>query len=450
MSAPSTTLATRTVSGALWSGVSRFGQQGLTLVSTSLLAHLLPPAAYGLVGMATIATGFVSLFTELGMTSAIIRRPEVCDEFLSSIFWVNLLLGACAWGLLVAVAHLIGAFYHESQLTPILRMMALGFILSGAASVHYAVLTRRLEFRRLATVELISCVVSSSVAVTFALLGFGVWSLVYASLSNAATRLSLVWLVCEWRPQLVFRWSSVRSIASYSLNLSGFGIFNYFSRNADNLIVGRYLGAAQLGYYQLAYNLMIYPVQSVTSVLRVLFPAFSNLQNDNVRFRAAYLRVVQIVAVVCFPLMVGLLLTADTVVPVMLGIKWMPAVPILMVLCPIGLIQSVGTLVGHIYTAKGRADWMMYWGIVFGCLTICGFLIGVRWGALGVAVSYAVVNLLLVYPDVAIPFRLIKLAPFEYWQVLRAPVGYCMVMAVGVWRSGWFLCGSASLIRWRP
>ena len=199
----------------------------------------------------------------------------------------------------------------------------------------------------------------------------------YSSLANSATRLCLVWLVCKWRPRLVFRWSDIRSIASYSLNLSGFGIFNYFSRNADNLIVGRYLGAAQLGCYQLAYNLMIYPVQSVTSVLgRVLFPAFSNVQHDNARFRAAYLRVVQIVAVLCFPLMMGLLITADTVVPIVLGRQWTPAVPILMVLCPIGLMQSVGTLVGHIYTAKGRTDWMMYWGIVFGSLTVGGFSLG--------------------------------------------------------------------------
>src|ERR1017187_2122336 len=320
MNTPPISLTSKTVSGALWSAVSRFGQQGLTLVSTAVLAHLLPPRAYGLVGMATIATGFISLFTELGMTSAIIRRPEICDRFLSSIFWINLLLGTCAWGLLAAVAHLVAIFYHEPQLTLVLQVMAGGFVLSGAAAVPYAVLSRRLEFRRLATVELISCAISSATAITLALRGFGFWSLVYSSLANAAMRLCLVWLVCKWRPRPVFCWDDVRSIASYSLNLSGFGIFNYFSRNADNLIVGRYLGAAQLGYYQLAYNLMIYPVQSVTSVLgRVLFPAFSTLQQDDARFRAAYLRVVQIVALFCFPLMMGLLIPADALVTVVLG-----------------------------------------------------------------------------------------------------------------------------------
>ncbi len=151
----------------------------------------------------------------------------------------------------------------------------------------------------------------------------------------------------------------------FSLNLSGFGIVNYASRNADNLIIGRVLGSIQLGYYQMAYNLMLAPIQNISSVIsQVAYPAFSRIQDDNERFRSAYVRSCALIALVTFPVMAGLAVIADPLVRVILGSKWIGAIRIFEILAPVGLLQSVQTTVGQIYTAKARTDWMFRWGLV--------------------------------------------------------------------------------------
>ncbi len=424
-------LTVRTTSGVKWSALSQLGRQGLGFAVTAILARLLSPSAYGLLGMAIVVIGFIEIFKDLGTSFALIQRKELSNELISSIFWINVLLGLLSTGIVVLIAPWVALFYREPEVVPVLRVLSFSFVVSGLSIVQQALLARQMAFDRLARIELSSSAIGGAVGIGMAVLGMGVWSLVGQALSGAVVTTLLLWLASSWRPQRKLEWVKVHSVASFSLNLSGFNIFNYFARNADNLLIGRYLGTTALGYYSLAYRLMLYPVQNIYEILgRVLFPAFSQIQDDDARFRRAYLLVCAAISIITFPLMLGLLVVAKPFVAAIFGPRWRPVATLLMILAPVGMIQSIGTTVGHIYMAKGRTDWMFRWGLAAGSLAVTSFVVGLSWGITGVATAYAIASFLLLYPNFAIPFRLINL-PMRDLAVALWPVLVCSLIMSG-------------------
>jgi O-antigen/teichoic acid export membrane protein len=433
-------LTQKTVSGATWTGASSGLTQAISLLGTLVLARLLTPEDYGLVGMARLAIGLIAIFRELGTTAAIIQRKQLSQEFLSSIFWANLALAVVTFGLAIATSPLVALFFHQSKIGPIMRLLAAGFIISALSSVPSALLNREMAFRKVMMIEVGSATFATCLAVGMALRGAGAWSLVISSLAGTCITTVFLWWSCPWRPRWLLDWMELRSIASFSLNLSGFNLVNYFSRNADNAIVGRYLGAYQLGFYQVAYNLMLYAVQNISQVMgRVLFPIFAKVQDDNVRFRQAYTKAASTIAVVTFPMMAGVMAVAEPFVRAVLGEKWHPVASLLIILAPVGLMQSVVTTVGNIYYAKGRADWLFRWGLIATALSVGSFLVGLPWGIQGVAVAYLIVNLLLVYPAFALPFRLIDLKMNDFLRPLWPILSFSIVMLVTVRILGFLL-----------
>jgi PST family polysaccharide transporter len=227
--------------------------------------------------------------------------------------------------------------------------------------------------------------------------------------------------------------------------MAGFNIFNYFIRNADNLLIGRFLGAQALGYYTLAYLIMLYPLYIAWGILRVSFPIFAQMQDDNVRFCYAYLRVIKMISMVTFPLMFGLWGLVEPFVLTVFQDKWSPIIPLLLILVPLGLIQSIGTTVGTIYQAKGRADWMFKWGIFAGIVSVLAFIVGLGWGILGVAAAYTLTNLLiLAYPNFAIPFKLIDLSMPRFLQSLWRQFICSLIMLGAILSIKFFLQGLSS------
>lgn len=408
---PASSSTSKAVKGVSWSMLAVAGRQVMSLAGVAVLARMLGPEAYGLLGMAALITTFLMNFRDLGTAAAVIQKPSINDRMLTSLFWVNMLFGAVLAALVVLAAGPAAEFFHDERITPVLRILAISFPITSAGVVHQALLSRELAFHRIAWADLASSAVGYVVAIPMATAGFGVWSLVAANLVNALVSTALYWLFCPWRPRLVFDKDEVLTVSKFSLNLGAFGLVNYFSRNADNLIIGRMLGSEQLGYYQMAYNLMLYPIQNVSAVIsRVLFPTFARMQDDDERFRSAYTRSCLLVALVTFPLMGGMGAVAGPLVHSLLGSKWSPAILTLQILAPVGLAQSVFTTVGQIYISKGRTDWMLYWGTGTAVLLVSSFLLGIRYGIEGVAAAYSFTYLVLVIPlGFLIPFRLIGL-----------------------------------------
>ncbi len=428
-------LTQRAVSGTAWSSLSTAGRQILSIASVATVARLLGPSAYGVMGMANLLIVFILNFRDLGTGSAIIQRKSVSNRLLSSLFWVNNGLGLALAGLVCAASPAAAKFFKTPELVAILCVLSISFWLMSCGIVHSSLLIREMRFRALAVADLSAGLAGYLVALTCAYKGFGVWSLVYANLANSLVSSAGYWIGSGWRPSREFDAAEVKSIARYSLNLSGFGLVNYFSRNADNITVGKVLGKLALGDYQLAYNLMLTPVQNISSVIaQATFPAFAKIQDDNERFRQAYVRSCMLIALITFPVIAGMGVVADPMIRAVLGTKWVGAIRIFQVLAPVGIVQSVQTTVGPIYMSKGRTDWMFGWGIASGCILVTSFLVGIRFGVLGVAVAYCVAYLgITMIPSFLVPFRLIDLKISEFGAALAPQVLITGGMTLACW-----------------
>ncbi|MEZ5257327.1 MAG: oligosaccharide flippase family protein [Ilumatobacteraceae bacterium] len=237
-----------------------------------------------------------------------------------------------------------------------------------------------------------------------------------------------LWVVTRWRPSRHFRPSDLRGVANFSLNLTVFNVFNFLFLNADKFLVGSYLGAAALGVYGLGQQTLMYPVRSVTrNMTTVLFPTFARIQDDNERIGRHYLSACGAVAALAFPAMAGIAIIADPLVRGFLNERWLDAIPIMMILAPVGMLHALHFTVGALYNAKGRADILLKWGVGSGIFTVAAYIAGLPWGTTGVAATYAIAVVLMTYPAFAIPFRLIDL-PFS--RLIQTVLPYTVATAV--------------------
>jgi len=430
-----------------WASASRIGGQGFQFVTTVILARLLVPSDFGLIGMAMVVIGFVEVFRDLGTSAAIIQRQEVNDSILSSLFWCNVGFALLCALVVYLLSPLVATFYKETRLTPILLGLSLCLLFSGAGVLHSALLQKNLAFKVLARIELTSAFIGGGIAIGLALYGAGVWALVFQALFTSLASTILLWSRSAWRPSFIFSWAEIRSVSGYSLNLTGYRVFNYLARNADYLLIGRYLGATDLGYYTLAYQIMLYPVRNITAVMsRVLFPLFSKIQDDNLRFRNAYLKICFAIAIVVFPMMAGVWIVSKYLILAIFGHRWEPVILLLLILSPLGMIQAIGATVGPIYQAKGRTDWIFLWGIGSGIFVTIAFVVGLQWGVVGVAGAYTIAGIILFYPNFIIPFRLIELKFGELIKVLSRPFFCTLLMVSLLLATKLFLPGSLNHI----
>ncbi len=416
-----------------WAASSQFGRHAMQLGSLILLARLLEPQDFGVMSLATIVTGFVTLFRDMGTGSALIQRPVADAPLIGSVFALNALLGAAGGLLTAAAAPFIAAFFEAPVLEPVLQVLAVSLAIAGLGVVPQAVMERAGRFYQLASIELAGMAIGVITGIAMAYGGWGIWSLVGQTVVNAVITTALLVLLSGARPALP-DWRLLRGIASYSVNLSGFHIFNYFVRNADNFIIGKLLGSRELGYYALAYQLAIGPIRSIAAVVsRVLFPSLARLQHDLPALRREFLKALRMLLHVCFPVMTLLVALADIGTRVVLGESWVPMVPILMVLGCVGFLQSVVITVGAIYMTTGRTDLMMRWGLITGAGAIVAFWIGAQWGPVGVAVAYAVFAVAFFYPALRIPFRLVGLRISDVWRIAAHPAAGSVLAGLISW-----------------
>jgi PST family polysaccharide transporter len=428
-------LRRKVIAGASWTVVERIGNLILRYAITIILARLLTPEDFGLVGMVYVFTGFAVMFSELGFSAALVQKEEIEERHLSSIFWINLVAGIIITLLFVGLAPLIAGFYRVSALIPIVIALSLNFAIGSLNDVQTAIFQRELQFRVLSLVNLISISLSGVISILLALLGFGVWSLVLQNLLLTIFQVFFLWILSDWTPKRVFDSQAVRELFGFSSNLLGFRVFNYFVRNADDLLIGRFVNAQNLGYYRQAYTLMLLPTRSITSSLgSVMFPALSRIQSDIKKVKSTMLLSQRMIGFISIPLMIGLFSVAEPFVIILLGEQWRPMIPILRILCLVGAIQPVDATVGWIYQSQGRTDLMFRWGVFSGIVTLISFFIGIRWGIQGVALAYLLRGyLVLWYPSIVIPGRLINMTFFEYFSNISGILGLTLIMGVAVY-----------------
>ena len=320
-------LKTRTVRSIGWSASAQIAQLLMQVLITAILARLLTPSDFGLIAMVAVFSAFVAVFSNFGLTSAIIQKKEVSDETLSSTFWVNVGLGALLTIALAASAPLVAAFYSEPRLTPLVVFISTTFFITSFGSVQTALLTRSMNFKALAVINICALGISGAISVFLAFSGYGVWSLASLTVLSVFLTVVFTWIYSRWVPHFSFRLQRVKGLLRFGANVTGFSFFNYFARNADNLLIGKFLGAAPLGFYNLAYNLLLFPITNISNVIgNVMFPALSKVQHDKQMVRETYVTANRYIAAICFPLMIWVLVTAPQLIRVVYGPKWVGAI----------------------------------------------------------------------------------------------------------------------------
>jgi len=418
-------------SGVLWSGISQAGRVLLQTGALVLLSRLLPPTDFGLLAMASVVTALVNLLRDMGTASAVIQRDVLESELLDTVFWFNIGLGITL-GVLVALLSIpIAAAFNQPRLAGVLTTLALSFPIASSAAVHQALMERGLQFRTLARIEISSALLALAVAAVAALSGLGVYSLVLNALIATVISTVQLWFASSWRPTLRWDREQLRQLRGFSGNLVSFQLLNYFARNADTMLIGRFLGAADLAWYNMGYKLMLFPLTNLSAVVfRSLFPVLSRQQKDVASFGSLYLRATGTIALFTAPLMAGIWVLRKPFVEVFFGEKWLPVADVLGWLAPIGWMQSVLSTVGLIYLGVGQTRTMMRWGVFASAMTLLGFVVGLQWGYLGVARSYVVVNLLLFYPGFAIPLRMLGLHFTDLLKSIAPQLLTAIMMAV--------------------
>ena len=382
----------------------------MQVLITAILARLLTPSDFGLIAMVAVFSAFVAVFSNFGLTSAIIQKKEVSDETLSSTFWVNVGLGALLTIALAASAPLVAAFYSEPRLTPLVVFISTTFFITSFGSVQTALLTRSMNFKALAVINICALGISGAISVFLAFSGYGVWSLASLTVLSVFLTVVFTWIYSRWVPHFSFRLQRVKGLLRFGANVTGFSFFNYFARNADNLLIGKFLGAAPLGFYNLAYNLLLFPITNISNVIgNVMFPALSKVQHDKQMVRETYVTANRYIAAICFPLMIWVLVTAPQLIRVVYGPKWVGAIVLVQILAIASIEQSVGTNVWWIFLSQGRTDVLLKVGIFTTSVVVISFAVGLRWGVEGVAIAYTIATYLTAYPLLAIAFRVIDM-----------------------------------------
>lgn len=402
---------------------------------STILARLLSPVDFGLMGMVMIVIGFADAYTDLGISAAIIHRQDTTREQLSSLYWLNIFTGLVAFGLVWVCMSLIAALFREPRVVPLLQPVAIALVISSIGKQFEILLQKELQFNVLARQEIIASFGSLIVAIVCAVSGLGVWALVWASLTNAT--LKTVFLVriglYRFRPLFHFSRSDLKAYVGFGLFQMGERTINYLGERLDQILIGTLLGARTLGFYNFAFNLAARPISRINPIVtKVAFPVFSKVQDDPERLRRGYLKVLGFLTTINAPLLIGLAAVAPKAVPLIFGAKWTQSIILIQILSLVALSRSIGNPIGSLQLAKGRADLGFKWNVFFLLVSIPAIWGGYRvGGATGIAGALLLLQMFLqVLAYFYLVRRLLGECARGYTAVIMKPIALSSAMGL--------------------
>jgi teichuronic acid exporter len=345
------------LSGMIWTYFQQFGSQLISFGVSIVLARLIMPEEFGLIGMIAIFMGLGTALFQGGLTSSLIRTKELTEDDYSTVFFFNLAGSFVIYGVLFLAAPWISEFYKQPTLVNITRVYGLTYILSAFGTVQNTILTKELKFKKQAIISLPALIISSSVGLTLAYCNYGVWSLVASALVNTLVISCLLWITSDWYPKRVFSKEKFQQHFHYGYKLTLSSMLDIIFTNIYQIIIGRYYSPAQVGYYTRANSLMMLPVGNVSGALnRVIFPLFSKVQDDIPRFRNAYKQIMQMVLFIITPIIVLMALLAKPLIILLFTDKWIAVVPIFQIICFTGILLPIHKYNLLVLQVKGRSD----------------------------------------------------------------------------------------------
>ena len=430
------------VSGIGWSFVNQIASQILSLIITIVLVRFVSPEEFGTLGMITVLTGFANAFLNFGFAASLIQKESVTDADLSTVFTVGIGSSVVLYTLFFLGAESIAGFYDKPELTELIRVVALNFLILSFGLVQSSMLIRRLQFKKIALINISSLLLAGVAAISMAVSGYGVWSLVVQSLLFAAISGALFWIMSGVTVRVKFHLASFKEMFNFGGHAAADSVLGYWARNLDNLLIAKFLGDFALGVYSKAYSVMLLPLVNFSQVAsKVLFPSFASIQHDKPQIKRIYLRITRIIAFVAFPIMAILWALSENFVYVVFGAAWVAMIPVLEILCWLGIPQSILALNGSIYHSLGRADLAFRIGLFLKLNLAIGIIAGLYFGGLlGLVIGYAIAGAVNFYPSFYFAGRLIDLELKELLQNLSKIIAGTVVAGASAFyfkTAGW-------------
>ena len=420
-------------SGILWTLGGQWSGFVLQTATTVVLARLLDPRAFGLLGMALTLTVFTDQFRAMGLSQAIVQQSRLTSRELNALFWVNTGAGVVFAVVVAALAPLLAYFYDEPKLVGITLGLSVTYVFAGLAAQPSALLARLMSFRALAVRGTAARLVSAVAAIGAALMGAGYWSLVVQQVALAVAMCAFVWVAVDWRPGPPRDLAAARSLVRFGAGFTLGELFNTLSRNGDNIIIGRFLGAAQLGLYTRAYGLLMLPIRQLKTPLgQAVQPMLAAVRDEPARYRRLFLGSISGLSHVGMPGLAVLAVSAPELIEVLLGRVWLPSATIFQFLAVAGIIQMVSATSGWLLITQSRAADYARMSLWTSTATVVSFVVGLPWGATGVAASYAVGQVLMApyvfwYATAGSPVSLL-----DIWRAMLRPVVIAALVTAGM------------------
>ena len=398
-----------------------------------VLARMLEPADFGTVALASVFVVLISVLVESGFGEALIQRDTVEPRDLNSAFWISNAVAISLAVVLIGFAGVISELLGQPQLAPVLRVLSAVFVFSALASVPQAILRRDLAFRAIALRGVAATLAGGTVGIVMAVAGAGVWSLVGQMVASAVVGTAIAWAMCSWRPGWSLSTKSLRELSGFSAKILGERLALFASRRSDDLLIGLVLGPVALGYYTVAYRLLLILTEMIIWTLEgVAFPLLSRLQNDRARRARAFYALTRLCAAVAVPAFLALAVLTPELMRVAFGPRWLAAIPVMQTLALVGIPHAAAYCNKAALNAAGRPDLSLRIALLTGVVNVIGFAVVVNRGILAVAVSYAVCSYLLVPVSLWSTIRVLDLSTKAYLRLFVAPLVSGIVMASAV------------------
>jgi O-antigen/teichoic acid export membrane protein len=423
--------------GFNWSLTLLLGRYLFSMGSTAFLSRLLSPSDYGLMGMVAAITALAQASSDFGLSWAMVQRAKITRNEIDALLLINTGFGLFLMVLCVLSAPYVATFYHRPELTKIMIAASTTLLLSAIAVQPTALMRRQMKLKEISLCTVWGLSVSSIVAILLARSGFGYWALVVQMVLQQAIITALSFPLSGYFPGFPRHFLGLRSFMTFGGYSASYGIVNYFSRNLDNVLVGKFWGATALGYYARAYFLMTLPAMLVMGAFAgVLIPAMASLRDEPIRMELVYIRALRLITVLGSGLALGLAATASELVEVVYGPRWRAVVPILLWLSVASVVQPIQNTAQWLYIVANRGRGMFGMGILVSGTAVLAFAIGIHSGPVGVARAYAIANTIVAYPVLLLGHRVCRL---DIKKTLSAitPLLFCsLVMGSAVYLVG--------------
>lgn len=427
-------IASQSIKGIIWSAVERFSLQGVQFFIGIVLARLLSPSDFGMIGMLTIFLSISQIFVDCGFSNALIREKDVTDQDYGTAFLLNFLISVVCFGVLFAIAPFVSDFYQLPELELVMQVVSLTLIINALFTVHKAKLSRAVDFKTQSKASFGAALLSGIFGVVLAYCGFGVWSLVWQSIANSVLNLLIFSVLLRWFPKPCFNKASFHSLFSFGSKLLVSSLIHSVYSNLYNLVIGKKFTASDLGYYTRADHLSSFPSLNVASILsRVTFPILSKLQDDNEKLLDVYKKYLQLSCFSIFPLMIGLCVLAKPTIILLLGEKWSGAIILMQLLCFSTIFDPVCNINLNLLYVKGRSDLVLKLEIIKKTIAVIILFASIPYGVTGMCFGKAFYGVIATFLNMIYTRRFIDLSIWGQLKLLTPSFMLSLLMGGFIW-----------------